>query len=188
MARLDGAFALAFVFEGEDDLIICARRGSPLCLGHGTDEMFLGSDAIALTEITDRITYLEEGDLAVLTRAGAQIYDADGNQTNRPMTRINLDTAQVDKSGHKHFMAKEMAEQPAILKAALGFYSGLDSDMLELPDGFDFTRTDRLIMVACGTAYYACQVAKYWFEKYAGLPVELDIASEYRYRDPGSGA
>ena len=187
LARLDGAFALAFVFDGEDDLIICARRGSPLCIGHGEGEMFLGSDAIALAEMTDRITYLEEGDMAVLTRAGAQIYDAEGQQTNRPVTRINLDTARVDKSGHKHFMAKEMAEQPAILKAALGFYSGPGSDTLTLPEGLDFTRTDRLIMVACGTAFYACQVAKYWFEKYAGLPVELDIASEYRYRDPVLG-
>jgi glucosamine--fructose-6-phosphate aminotransferase (isomerizing) len=188
LTRLDGAFAVAFVFEGEDDLIICARRGSPLCIGHGANEMFLGSDAIALSEMTDRITYLEEGDMAVLTRASAQIYDADGQQTNRPMTRINLENTRVDKSGHKHFMAKEMAEQPAILKAALGFYSGLDGSALELPDGIDFARTDRLIMVACGTAYYACQVAKYWFEKYAGLPVELDIASEYRYRDPVLGA
>ncbi|MBN2759042.1 MAG: glutamine--fructose-6-phosphate transaminase (isomerizing) [Rhodobacteraceae bacterium] len=188
LARLDGAFAVAFVFDGEDDLIICARRGSPLCVGHGTNEMFLGSDAIALSEMTDRITYLEEGDMAVLTRAGAQIYDAQGHQTNRPMTRINLVNARVDKSGHKHFMAKEMAEQPAILKAALGFYSGVDSDSLELPEALDFARTDRLIMVACGTAFYACQVAKYWFEKYAGLPVELDIASEYRYREPVLGA
>ncbi|CUX80966.1 MAG: glutamine-fructose-6-phosphate transaminase (isomerizing) GlmS [Roseibaca calidilacus] len=187
LARLEGAFALAFVFDGEDDLIICARRGSPLCIGHGAGEMFLGSDAIALSEMTDRITYLEEGDMAVLTHGGAQIFDADGNQTNRPVTRINLDTAQVDKSGHKHFMAKEMAEQPAILKAALGFYSGLENDSLELPEGLDFVRTDRLVMVACGTAFYACQVAKYWFEKYAGLPVELDIASEYRYRDPVLG-
>jgi len=188
LARLDGAFAVAFVFDGEDDLIICARRGSPLCIGHGTGEMFLGSDAIALSEMTDRITYLEEGDMAVLTHDGAQIYDAEGQQTNRPITRINLDTARVDKSGHKHFMAKEMAEQPAILKAALGFYSSVDSDRLELPEGLDFARTDRLIMVACGTAFYACQVAKYWFEKYAGLPVELDIASEYRYREPVLGA
>jgi len=187
LARLEGAFALAFVFDGEDDLIICARRGSPLCIGHGAGEMFLGSDAIALSEMTDRITYLEEGDMAVLTHGGAQIFDADGNQTNRPVTRINLDTAQVDKSGHKHFMAKEMAEQPAILKAALGFYSGLENDSLELPEGLDFVRTDRLVMVACGTAFYACQVAKYWFEKYTGLPVELDIASEYRYRDPVLG-
>ena len=188
LKRLEGAFALAFVFDGEQDLIICARRGSPLCIGHGDGEMYLGSDAIALAELTDRITYLEEGDWAILSRAGAQIFDADDQQTARPMTRINVDTARVDKAGHRHFMAKEMAEQPAVLKAALGFYSGLDHDGIDLPDSIDFAAADRLIMVACGTAFYACQVAKYWFEKYAGLAVELDIASEFRYRDPVLGA
>lgn len=185
--RLEGAFALAFLFEGTEDLIICARRGSPLCIGHGTGEMYLGSDAIALAELTDRITYLEEGDWAVLSHDGAQIFDAQDRQTNRPMTRINLDIARVDKSGHKHFMAKEMAEQPAVLQAAMGRYSGPDSDSITLPEGLDFASVDRLIMVACGTASYACQVAKYWFEKYAALPVEVDIASEFRYRNPVLG-
>lgn len=187
LKRLEGAFALAFLFEGEDDLIICARRGSPLCIGHGAGEMYLGSDAIALAEMTDRITYLEEGDWAVLSRSGALIFDAEDRQTNRPMTRINVENTRVDKSGHKHFMAKEMAEQPAVLQAAMGYYSGLEHDSLELPQELDFARADRLIMVACGTAFYACQVAKYWFEKYAGLPVELDIASEFRYREPVLG-
>jgi len=188
LKRLEGAFALAFVFDGEEDLIICARRGSPLCIGHGTGEMYLGSDAIALADMTDRITYLEEGDWAILSRAGAQIFDENDHQTARPMTRINVETARVDKAGHRHFMAKEMAEQPAVLKAAMGFYSGLDQDGVDLPDQLDFTAVDRVIMVACGTGYYACQVAKYWFEKFAGLPVELDIASEFRYRSPVLGA
>ncbi|TQM93517.1 glutamine--fructose-6-phosphate transaminase (isomerizing) [Roseinatronobacter monicus] len=187
LKRLEGAFALAFLFDGEEDLIICARRGSPLCIGHGEGEMYLGSDAIALAEMTDRITYLEEGDWAILSRAGVQIFDADDQQTARPLTQINVDTARVDKAGHRHFMAKEMAEQPAVLKAAMGFYSGLDHDRIDLPDAIDFASADRLIMVACGTAFYACQVAKYWFEKYAGLAVELDIASEFRYRDPVLG-
>ncbi len=187
LKRLEGAFALAFLFEGEEDLIICARRGSPLCIGHGTGEMYLGSDAIALADLTDRITYLEEGDWAVLTHDGAQIFDAEDRQTNRAMTRINLDTARVDKSGHKHFMAKEMAEQPGVLQAAMGCYAGPGSTGITLPPELDFSATDRLIMVACGTAHYACQVAKYWFEKYAGLAVELDIASEFRYRDPVLG-
>lgn len=187
LKRLEGAFALAFLFDGEEDLIICARRGSPLCIGHGEGEMYLGSDAIALAEMTDRITYLEEGDWAILSRAGAQIFDADDRQTSRPLTQINVDTARVDKAGHRHFMAKEMAEQPAVLKAAMGFYSGLDHDRIDLPDAIDFASADRLIMVACGTAFYACQVAKYWFEKYAGLAVELDIASEFRYRNPVLG-
>ena len=188
LKRLEGAFALAFVFDGEEDLIICARRGSPLCIGHGEGEMYLGSDAIALADMTDRITYLEEGDWAILSRAGAQIFDENDHQTARPMTRINVETARVDKAGHRHFMAKEMAEQPAVLKAAMGFYSGLDHDGVDLPDQLDFTAVDRVIMVACGTGYYACQVAKYWFEKFAGLPVELDIASEFRYRSPVLGA
>ena len=188
LARLNGAFALAFLFSGEDDLMVCARRGSPLAIGHGEGEMFVGSDALALAPMTDRVTYLEEGDWAIITRAGAQIFDADGRQTHRPMNRINVEETRVDKSGHRHFMAKEMAEQPAILQAALGYYSGLDHDGIDLPDGLSFAQTDRLIMVACGTAYYACQVAKYWFEKYAGLPVELDIASEFRYRNPVLGA
>ncbi|MFU8898008.1 MAG: glutamine--fructose-6-phosphate transaminase (isomerizing) [Roseinatronobacter sp.] len=187
LKRLEGAFALAFVFDGEEDLIICARRGSPLCIGHGDGEMYLGSDAIALADMTDRITYLEEGDWAILSRAGAQIFDENDHQTARPMTRINVETARVDKAGHRHFMAKEMAEQPAVLKAAMGFYAGQEDNRIELPDSVDFKSVDRLIMVACGTAFYACQVAKYWFEKYAGLAVELDIASEFRYRDPVLG-
>ncbi len=187
LARLDGAFALAFLFEGEQDMIICARRGSPLCIGHGDGEMYLGSDAIALAELTDRITYLEEGDWAILTRAGAQVFDAEGQQTSRAVTRINVESARVDKSGHKHFMAKEMAEQPAVLKAAMGYYSGLDHSGIDLPEALDFKGIDRLILVACGTGFYACQVAKYWFEKLAGLPVELDIASEFRYREPVLG-
>ncbi len=188
LKRLEGAFALAFLFEGEEDLIVCARRGSPLCIGHGEGEMYLGSDAIALGELTDRITYLEEGDWAILTRSGLQVFDAEDRQTSRPMTRINAAQARVDKSGHRHFMAKEMAEQPAVLKAAMEAYAGAGSEALDLPEGLDFTSADRLIMVACGTAYYACQVAKYWFEQFAGLPVEIDIASEYRYRAPVLGA
>ncbi len=187
LRRLDGAFALAFLFEGEEDMIICARRGSPLCIGHGEGEMYLGSDAIALAEMTNRITYLEEGDWAIVTRSGVQIFDADDRQTARPVTQINAAQARVDKSGHRHFMAKEMAEQPAVLQSAMGFYSGLDHGGVDLPAGLDFARADRLIMVACGTAYYACQVAKYWFEQFAGLPVELDIASEFRYREPVLG-
>ncbi|TVP72358.1 MAG: glutamine--fructose-6-phosphate transaminase (isomerizing) [Rhodobacteraceae bacterium] len=187
LKQLEGAFALAFLFDGEEDLIICARRGSPLCIGHGEGEMYLGSDAIALAGMTDRITYLEEGDWAILTRDTVQVFDADDQQTARPMMRIALENTQIDKSGHKHFMAKEMAQQPAILKAAMAQYTGHDASGVALPDGLDFTRVDRLLMVACGTAFYACQVAKYWFERYAGLPVELDIASEFRYRDPVLG-
>ena len=184
LARLEGAFALAFLFEGEDDLMIGARKGSPLAVGHGDGEMYLGSDAIALAPMTDRITYLDEGDWAVITRAGAQIFDAQGRRANRPMVRIQLDQTRIDKSGHRHFMAKEIAEQPSVLGAALAFHCTPDGTALALPAAVDFSTVDRVTMVACGTGHYATQVAKYWFEQLAGVPVETDIASEFRYRQP----
>ncbi len=184
LGRLRGAFALAFLFEGEEDLMIGARRGSPLAVGHGTGEMFLGSDAIALAPMTDQITYLEEGDWVVLTRDSAAIFDGEGRRANRPVTRIRVDQTRVDKSGHKHFMAKEIAEQPGVLSTALRFHLSPEGDALALPEAVDFANADRVTLVACGTGFYACQVAKYWFEQLAGLPVETDIASEYRYRQP----
>ncbi len=183
LPRLHGAFALCFLFEGEDDLMICARKGSPLAIGHGDGEMFVGSDAIALAPLTNRVTYLEEGDWAVITRAGAQIFDVAGRRANRAETRIALDQARVEKGGYKHFMAKEIAEQPVVLADALRHYGGGSHAKSEL-EGLDFSGVDRLAMVACGTAHYACHVAKYWFERYARLPVDIDIASEFRYRDP----
>ena len=182
--RLEGAFALAFLFEGEDDLMIGARKGSPLAVGHGDGEMYLGSDAIALAPMTDRITYLEEGDWVVLTRAGAKIFDANGQRANRPLAQIRIDQTRVDKGGYRHFMAKEIAEQPAVLKASLGFYLAPGGKKLALPEAVDFSTCDRITLVACGTGFYAAQVAKYWFEQLARLPVETDIASEYRYRQP----
>jgi len=186
IAALDGAFALLFLFEGEDDLMIAARRGSPLALGHGKGEMFVGSDAIALQPMTDRITYLEEGDVAVVTRSGAQIFDAEGKPAERAETRSRLGGAQIGKAGHRHFMSKEIAEQPTVLADALAHYAPRDT--IEMPKGLpDFTKIDRLILVACGTAFYACQTAKYWFEQLAGIPVEVDIASEFRYREPPIG-
>ncbi len=186
IARLEGAFALAFVFEGEDDLIVAARKGSPLAVGYGDGEMYLGSDAIALSGLTDRVTYLEEGDRAALTRSGVEIWDSEGRVANREVRRIQIDATQVDKAGHKHFMAKEVAEQPTVLAEALAKY--LDGDTLVLPETVpDFADIDRIIMVACGTAFYACQTAKYWFETLAGIPVEVDVASEFRYRDAPIG-
>ncbi|MFP7570815.1 glutamine--fructose-6-phosphate transaminase (isomerizing) [Marivita sp. S2033] len=181
--RLEGAFALAFLFEGQDDLIVAARRGSPLAIGHGTGEMYVGSDAIALAPLTGTITYLEEGDCAVLTRQSVEIYDDTGAIVSRPQTHINTDATRVDKAGHKHFMAKEIAEQPTVLADALRAY--LDGNTILFPDTLpDFTKVHRLTMVACGTAYYACLTAKYWFEQIARLPVEVDVASEFRYREP----
>ena len=185
IARLDGAFALCFLFQGEDDLLIAARKGSPLAIGHGDGEVFVGSDAIALAPMTDRITYLEEGDRAVLTRDSVEIFDAAGNRANRDMRTIHIDATQVDKGGFKHFMAKEIAEQPTVLGEAIGHYVSTDGQSVVLPgEGIDFTRFDRITMVACGTAYYACLTAKYWFEQLARVPVEVDVASEFRYREP----
>ena len=181
LERLHGAFALCFLFDGQDDLLICARKGSPLAIGHGQGEMFVGSDAIALAPMTDRITYLEEGDWAVITRAGAEIFDAQNRRANRPMARIQVDATRIEKAGYKHFMAKEIAEQPVVLADALKHYLGACG--LTLPHAVDFAGVDRITLVACGTAHYACHVAKYWFESLARLPCDIDIASEFRYRD-----
>ncbi|AUQ98454.1 glutamine--fructose-6-phosphate transaminase (isomerizing) [Phaeobacter inhibens] len=181
--QLEGAFALAFLFEGEADLMIAARKGSPLAIGHGDGEMFVGSDAIALAPFTDQITYLEEGDFAVLTRNSLEIRDQRGAIANREKRQIQLANARVDKDGHKHFMAKEIAEQPVAIDRALKAYIG-DDGQLSLPAELDFTKIERLTMVACGTAFYACMVAKYWFEQIARMPVEVDVASEFRYREP----
>jgi glucosamine--fructose-6-phosphate aminotransferase (isomerizing) len=183
--RLEGAFALAFLFDGEEDLIVAARKGSPLAIGHGDGEMFVGSDAIALAPLTDRITYLEEGDRAVLTRTSLEIRDAQGELANRELKTIQIDSSRVDKGGHKHYMAKEIAEQPHVIAEAIRHYLPVGEDQVHLPgDGIDFTKVQRLTMVACGTAFYACLTAKYWFEKLARIPVEVDIASEFRYREP----
>jgi len=183
LRQLEGAFALCFLFQGEDDLLVAARKGSPLAIGHGDGEMFVGSDAIALSPMTDRITYLEEGDYAYVTRAGAAIFDAADRPANREIRQIAAQSAQIDKGGHKHFMAKEVFEQPTVLAECLAHYAS--DNAVIIPEGdIDFSQTDRLILVACGTANLACLVAKYWFEQLAGLPCDVDIASEFRYREP----
>lgn len=182
LARLRGAFALAFLFDGQPDLMIAARKGSPLAIGHGDGEMFLGSDAVALAPFTDRITYLEDGDHAILTRAGAQIFDAAGNQTHRAEARIDTGATAIDKGGYRHFMAKEIAEQPVVIGDVLTHY--VKDDRIVLPDGMDFRNVDRISLVGCGTAHLAGHVAKYWFEQLAGLPCDIDVASEFRYREP----
>ncbi len=184
VARLEGAYALCFLFEGEDDLIVAARHGSPLAIGWGDGEMYVGSDALALAPMTDEITYLEEGDLAVITRAGARIEDARGNVVDRPRCHIPTRVGLVDKGGYRHFMAKEIAEQPTVLGEALNHYLGRGEGRHLISSQIDFTRFDRVVMVACGTASLACLTAKYWFEQIAALPVEVDIASEFRYREP----
>ncbi|MEE9452804.1 MAG: glutamine--fructose-6-phosphate transaminase (isomerizing) [Paracoccaceae bacterium] len=184
LARLQGAFALAFLFTGEDDLLIAARRGSPLAIGHGDGEMFIGSDAMALAPMTNRLTYLKEGDWAVLTRNNVQIFDALGNPVTRVIQMVNVDQIIADKGPYRHFMAKEIHEQPSVLALALSHYLNPERTAISLPGGdVDFTKFDRLILVACGTAYLACNVAKYWFEQVARIPVEIDVASEFRYRE-----
>lgn len=183
LKRLEGAFALCFLFENEPDLLVAARKGSPLAIGYGEGQMYVGSDAIALSPLTTRVTYLEEGDYAFITRSEVEIYDAEGRLSNREVRDIQANVTQIDKGGHRHFMVKEIYEQPTVLASALAQYSS--GGQVALPAGtHDFSSTDRLIMVACGTAYYACAVAKYWFEQLAGLPVDVDIASEFRYREP----
>ncbi len=183
--RIEGTFALAFLFEGEEDLIVAARQGSPLAIGHGDGEMYVGSDAIALAPLTDRITYLEEGDRAIVSRTSLQVQDINGTIANREVRTVNIDNARVDKAGFKHFMAKEIAEQPMVLGEAVNAYMPAGEIDVSLPGpDIDFTKAERLTMVACGTAFYACLVAKYWFEQIARMPVEVDIASEFRYREP----
>ncbi|TDL89089.1 glutamine--fructose-6-phosphate transaminase (isomerizing) [Meridianimarinicoccus aquatilis] len=182
--RLEGAFALCLLFDGHPDLIIAARRGSPLALGYGDGEMFIGSDAIALGPLTNRLSYLEEGDFAVVRREGAEISDGQGRTVTREIRTLAPDTSYVDKGGHKYFMAKEMAEQPSAIGDTLAEYLREGAQGVVLPSEIDFSTVTRITMVACGTAYFACLTAKYWFEQLARLPVEVDIASEFRYREP----
>ena len=186
LKRLSGAFALAFIFPGHDDLVIGARRGSPLAVGWGEGEMFLGSDAIALAPFTDRVAYLEEGDWVEITRAGATIHDETDAVVERPIVVVSASAFQVDRGNYRHFMAKEIHEQPEVIGHTLAHYLDLSESKIRLPHAppFDWSKLDRLSIVACGTAYYAGLVGKYWFERLARLPVEIDVASEFRYREP----
>jgi len=193
LKRLEGAFALAMIFRGYNDLMIVARQGSPLAIGLGDGEMFVGSDAIALAPFTDAIVYLEDGDWAVLTRKGIAIRDRSGKAVERPVTRSLASALLVDKGNHRHFMAKEIHEQPEVMGHTLAAYVDLGSNRVDIPVlPFDFANLTRLSLSACGTAFYACLVAKYWFERWARLPIDVDIASEFRYRetalDPGGAA
>jgi glucosamine--fructose-6-phosphate aminotransferase (isomerizing) len=184
LGRLEGAFALGIIFAGEDDLMIAARQGSPLAIGHGKGEMYLGSDAIALAPFTDAITYLEEGDWAVLHRSGVEIHDRSGAPVERPMVRSAASSLLVDKGNHRHFMAKEIHEQPEVISHTLANYIDMAAGRVAFPDlGVDLGSISRVTLSACGTAYYAGLVGKYWIERYARLPVEIDVASEMRYRE-----
>ena len=185
LPRLRGVFALAFLFAGEDDLVIGARRGPPLAVGYGDGEMYLGSDAIALAPLTGSIAYLEDGDWVIVRRGGATIQDAAGRTVTRPIIRSDASAFLLDKGNRRHFMAKEIHEQPEVVGHALAHYVNFATRRIELPKAlpFDFRAIDRISISACGTAYYAGLIGKYWFERFARLPVEIDVASEFRYRE-----
>jgi glucosamine--fructose-6-phosphate aminotransferase (isomerizing) len=185
LRRLRGAFALGLIFAGDDDLMIGARQGPPLAIGHGTGEMYLGSDAIALAPFTDTITYLEDGDWAVLSRDKAQVYNLDGKLVQRAAVKSTASSLLVDKGNFRHFMAKEIHEQPEVISHTLANYVDFAKGTVTLPDlGIPLGNIDRVAISACGTAYFAGLIGKYWLERYARVPVEIDIASEFRYREP----
>src|SRR3984957_18358096 len=186
LPQLRGAFALAFVFRGHGDLMIGARRGSPLAIGYGKGEMYLGSDAIALAPFTDTISYLEDGDWVVLTRETGVVYDAQNAAVNREVLKSSASSLLVDKANYRHFMAKEIHEQPEVVGHTLARYVDMATERVSLPQKlpFDFKDIQRISITACGTASYAGYIAKYWFERLARVPVELDVASEFRYREP----
>ena len=186
LPQLRGAFALGFVFRGHGDLLIGARRGSPLAIGYGKGEMYLGSDAIALAPFTDTISYLEDGDWAVLTRETAVVYDEHNAAVNREVLKSGASSFLVDKANYRHFMAKEIHEQPEVVGHTLARYVDMATERVSLPLSlpFDFKNIQRISITACGTASYAGYIAKYWFERLARVPVELDVASEFRYREP----
>ena len=185
LPRLRGAFALAFLFAGEENLLIGARKGSPLAVGFGDGAMFVGSDAIALAPFTDTVSYLEDGDWVIVTRQGAEVHDAGGAVVHRDVLKSQASVMLIDKGNHRHFMAKEIHEQPEVVGHTLSNYLDMAAERVALPKAlpFDFNKLDRIAIAACGTAYYAGMVAKYWFERFAHLPVEVDIGSEFRYRD-----
>ena len=183
--RLEGAYALCFLFHDNDNLLIAARKGSPLAIGHGNGEMFVGSDAIALAPMTNQVTYLEEGDLALITRDSLEIFDFDGRAIERNRQTLDLNAQNVAKGNYKHFMAKEIAEQPSVLADAIQQNLNSTRNKLEISNlELDFSSINRITLVACGTAFLACNVAKYWFEKIARISIDLDVASEFRYREP----
>ncbi|WP_230279960.1 glutamine--fructose-6-phosphate transaminase (isomerizing) [Croceicoccus sp. Ery15] len=185
LPMLRGAFALAIAFRSAPDMLIGARLGSPLVVGYGKGETYLGSDALALAPLTQDITYLEEGDWVVITRQGAQIFDADGQPVERPVTKSGASAVAIEKGNYRHFMQKEIFEQPTVVAQTLRSYIRQLERTVALPQiDFDITSIKRVTIVACGTSYYAGMVAKYWFETFARVPVDIDVASEFRYRDP----
>ncbi|GAA0669419.1 glucosamine--fructose-6-phosphate aminotransferase (isomerizing) [Sphingomonas insulae] len=185
LPRLHGAFALAILFRKHPDMLIGARLGSPLVVGHGEGETYLGSDALALAPLTQRIAYLDEGDWVVCTTEGAQVYDRDNNPVERAITISGVIGDLVSKGNHRHYMLKEIYEQPIVVAQTLRSYLQRMEERVTLPiPEFDLAAIKRVTIVACGTSYYAGMVAKYWFEQFARVPVDIDVASEFRYRAP----
>ncbi|VAW05654.1 Glutamine--fructose-6-phosphate aminotransferase [isomerizing] [hydrothermal vent metagenome] len=185
LPQLRGAFALAIAFKSNPDLLIGARLGSPLVVGYGDGETFLGSDALALAPLTQKIAYLEEGDWVVITRDGAKIFDEKNNPVEREITTSGVSAATIEKGNYRHYMQKEIFEQPTVVAQTLQSYIRPLEQQVALPQmDFDLKDIKRITIVACGTSYYAAMVAKYWFETFARVPVDLDVASEFRYREP----
>ncbi|MBA4764648.1 glutamine--fructose-6-phosphate transaminase (isomerizing) [Qipengyuania huizhouensis] len=185
LPRLRGAFALAIVFREHPDMVIGARRGSPLVVGYGDGETYLGSDALALAPLTQQITYLEEGDWVVVRREGATIYDENGEEVEREIRSSGASAAAVEKGNYRHFMQKEIFEQPIVVAQTLSSYLRQSDNSVALPQfDFDISSVKRVTIVACGTSFYAGMVAKYWLEQFARVPVDIDVASEFRYREP----
>ncbi|HEX8413286.1 MAG TPA: glutamine--fructose-6-phosphate transaminase (isomerizing), partial [Sphingomicrobium sp.] len=185
LPRLHGAFAIAFLFRDDPDLIIGARLGAPLTVGYGESENYLGSDALALAPLTQRIAYLDEGDWAVVRRGSVQIFDRSNKPVERPIVESGASTAPIEKGNYEHFMLKEIHEQPIVVAQTLQSYVRPFEGQVALPDtGLDLATIQRVTIVACGTSFYAGMVAKYWFEQFARVPVDIDVASEFRYRQP----
>lgn len=189
LGRLEGAFSFGFLFNGNEDILIGARRGSPLAVGEGEGEMFLGSDAIALSPFTDTVRYLEEGDFVVLTHDGVDIFDAHARPVTREIRHSAGKAFYVDKGNHRHFMQKEIYEQPEVLSHTLGAFVDMTTGRTRIPNGqsLDFAKVNRMALSACGTGYYAALVGRYYFERYARIPCDLDVASEFRYRESPLG-
>ncbi len=185
LKQLQGAFSLGILIRGEEDLMFGARMGAPLAVGHGHGQMFLGSDAVALAPFTNRVSYLNDGDWVVMTRAGVSIFDGNDQPVERQINLSQASAMMVDKGNHRHFMAKEIEEQPEVIGHTLGEYVDFTTGKIKLPEDLpvDLAKVSSITITACGTAYYAGLTAKYWFEKIARLPVEVDIASEFRYRE-----
>jgi glutamine---fructose-6-phosphate transaminase (isomerizing) len=185
LPTLRGAFALAIAFRQHPDFLIGARLGSPLVVGYGDGETFLGSDALALAPLTQKIAYLDEGDWVIVTADGAEIFDKDNQPVTREITTSGVSAAAIEKGNYRHFMQKEIFEQPTVVAQTLSSYIRPLEQQVALPQmDFDLSTINRITIVACGTSFYAGMVAKYWFETFARVPVDLDFASEFRYRDP----